>query len=76
MDIRESKEVGGLWTALIGQFQSTNNRTLRKLYRELINIEMRTTESLIEYQGTVQQMITILEGTSYSVKKRIKNGVY
>lgn len=49
--VKEYREVGRLWTALLGQCQSTNKHTVRKIYNELINVDMRTTKSIIDYKG-------------------------
>ena len=46
--------VGSLWQALISQCRSKNAHSLREIYHQIINIKMKTTESLISYQGRIQ----------------------
>ena len=70
-----SADVGFLWLALIEQCQSSHKHTLREAHQQLIKIKMRSTESLVAYQGRTQQLTKRLAGTNYEVKDAHKWGI-
>lgn len=58
---------GNLWTALIDQCQSNHKHTLRDIHKQLTNIKMKSTESLVSYIGRAHQLTERLFNTNYAV---------
>lgn len=73
--VKFDNEVGSLSKAFLSQCRSRNTHTLRELYHQIINIKMSTRESLISYQGRIQELILRLYGNDYAVPDAYRWGI-